>query len=274
MAAGICQWGVTAAAQTGTPAAEPPIPVVEVAAVRDVDEMPYRKIFKGMEVFEQHRQMAPAAALRFRLYPRAKNASFEGLALTLTGDKTSIPVKIEDDHTFELPKNPDLVRDNVFVATNKKAGTYAWRVDIRTPGLPPSTRRLGDLRLECKVDMKGAELRQMVRDPSIMALVAIGDPCTFRTFTNPFFADRPVFNVTLVAGTRRESIASEWMYNNSARAFPEAVYELTDWRYARDRQYVPPIADSSWPDDTLLYFEYFDDPAPADAPAAHQEPQS
>ena len=29
-----------------------------------------------------------------------------------------------------------------------------WRTEIRTPGLPPNTRRLGDLRLECHVGME------------------------------------------------------------------------------------------------------------------------
>ena len=31
--------------------------------------------------------------------------------------------------------------------------------------------------------------------------------------------------------------------------------------HARDRQYIPAIFDASWPDDTLLEFEYLDDPA-------------
>ncbi|MDL2356863.1 MAG: hypothetical protein QFF03_16550 [Pseudomonadota bacterium] len=239
--------------------AETAVQVVEVAGLRDVDEKRYRKIFKGMEVFEENHQLAPAASLRFRLYPRSKNASFAGLRVNLSRDGTNMPIALDDDHSFRLPKSADMAKDDALVTTNKKLGTYAWRVDIRTPGLPPNTRRLGDLRLECKVDMKGAELRQMIRDPSIMALVAVSDPCTFRTFTNPFFADRPVFNVTLVSGTRRESIASDWLYGNSTRVMPDAMYELVDWRYTRDRQYIPPIADSNWPDDTLLEFDYMDD---------------
>lgn len=245
--------------------AQSAVPVVEVAGLRDVDEKSYRRIFKGMQVFEENHQLAPAASLRFRLYLRSRNASFAGLRVKLSGDKTDIPITLDDDHGFSLPRSAAMAADDALLTTNKKPGTYAWRVDIRTPGLPPNTRRLGDLRLECKVDMKGAELRQMVRNPSIMALAAVSDPCTFRTFTNPFFADRPVFNVTLVSGARRESIASEWLYANSIRAMPEAMYELADWRYTRDRLYIPPIADSSWPDDTLLEFEYMDD-----APASDQ----
>jgi hypothetical protein len=254
--------------------AETAMQVVEVAGLRDVDEKRYRKIFKGMEIFAENHHLAPAASLRFRLYPRSKNASFAGLRVKLSGDRTNIPVTLDDDHSFSLPKSADVAKDDAFLTTNKKLGSYAWRVDIRTPGLPPNTRRLGDLRLECKVDMKGAELRQIIRDPSIMALVAVSDPCTYRTFTNPFFADHPVFNITLVSGARRESIASDWLYANSARAMPDAMYELADWRYTRDRQYIPPIADGSWPDDTLLEFDYMDDLRDANKGGAATAPAS
>lgn len=249
-----------AAGQPDVASQAEPVQVVQVTALRDADEKRYRKIFKGMKIFEENHRLAPAAALRFRLYPRSKDASFDGLVVKLSGEKTNIDVRLDEDHSFSLPQSVDAATDDAMITTNKKNGTYAWRVDIRTPGLPPNTRRLGDLRLECKVDMKGAELRQIIRNPSIMALAAVADPCTFRTFQNPFFADYPVFNVTLVFDARRESIASEWLYANSTRAMPEVMYELADWRYTRDRQYVPPIFDSGWPDDTLLEFEFMDDP--------------
>lgn len=260
VAALLCGSGAALAAdQAQASSTQAAMPTVQVAALRDVDDKPYCKIFEGMAVFEANHYLAPLAALRFRLYPRARNASFDGLRVRLSGEKINLAVELDQDHSFSLPSSADAARDDAMLTTNKRKGTYAWRVDIRTPGLPPNTRRLGDLRLECKVDMKGAELRQVIRNPSIMALAAVADPCTFRTFQNPFFADRPVFNVVLVSGTRREAIGSEWLYANSARPMPEVMYELADWRYTRDRQYVPPIFDSSWPDDTLLEFEYMDD---------------
>lgn len=252
-------WALCAAQQA--PAAQ----VVVVQATVDADEVPYARFLKGMAVFEQNRQLAPAATLRFRLYPRAKDASFDGLVLTLAGGGREMRIELDPRQGFALPDLPELARAGAVVMTNKRSGTYAWRVDIRTPGLPPNTRRLGDLRLECKVDMKGAALRRVVRNPALVAMSAVDDPCTYRTFEYPFFAERPVFNVTLVWGTRRESLAAEWLYTNSARHLPEAVYALADWRYTRDRQYVPPIADRSWPDDTLVVFEYMDDETEAGA---------
>lgn len=247
------------------PQQAPAAQVVVVQATLDADEVPYARFMKGMAVFEQNRQLAPAATLRFRLYPRARDASFDGLVLTLAGGGHDMRIELDAHQGFTLPNLPELARAGALVMTNKKSGSYAWRVDIRTPGLPPNTRRLGDLRLECKVDMKGAELRRIVRNPSLAALSAVDDPCTYRSFENPFFAERPLFNVTLVWGTRRESLAAEWLYANSARHLPEAVYALADWRYTRDRQYVPPIADRSWPDDTLVEFEYMDDETDAGA---------
>ena len=64
----------------------------------------------------------------------------------------------------------------------------------------------------------------------------------------------------LVSGQREESISAEWMYGNSARAYPDAILDLADWRHAKDRLYIPPIADQSWPNDTVLKFDYMDDP--------------
>ena len=90
---------------------------------------------------------------------------------------------------------------------NRKAGTLTWRAEIRTPGLPPNTRRLGDLRLECEVGM-AARLISNTR-PGLFGwidkLFPEGpDYCHRAEPRYLFFADRPLFSVTMVAGARRE----------------------------------------------------------------------
>ena len=59
------------------------------------------------------------------------------------------------------------------------------------------------------------------------------------------------------------------MYDNRARLFPDAILARADWRYTRDRHYIAALADAGWPDDTLLYCAFMDDPDdPNQTPAA------
>lgn len=44
--------------------------------------------------------------------------------------------------------------DDAQAVPNRKAQSMTSRTEIRTPGLLPDTRRLGDLRLECRVGME------------------------------------------------------------------------------------------------------------------------
>lgn len=258
LGAALLSWHMGAAARAPSQQQNAPQQIL-VHGIRAVDQASYRKIFSGMQVFRENRQLAPAASLRYRLYPRAADATFEGLTMTLVADGVDIPVPVDAGQFFDLPEDAAFARAGASLMTNQKDGAYAWRVDIRTPGLSPNTRRLGDLRLECKVDTTGAHLRNIILTPAIALSAAVGDPCMLSSFENPFFADHPVFNVTLVSGTRRESIAADWMYANSARFLPDAILAYPDWRRGRDRQYIAALSDSSWPDSTLLYFDYMDD---------------
>jgi hypothetical protein len=74
-----------------------------------------------------------------------------------------------------------------------------------------------------------------------------------------FFAERPLFGVTLVAGDRREMLPVNKLYAGISRN-PMTASELEhcDCEVLIDRTYYAPLADRSWPDDTLLEFEYMD----------------
>ena len=78
----------------------------------------------------------------------------EGVELEVAGDSIAIPLKVAPDQTFTLERNRTALKENAQVIPNRKAGAMTWRADVRTPGLPPNVRRLGDLRLECAVGMK------------------------------------------------------------------------------------------------------------------------
>jgi hypothetical protein len=246
-------------AQRAAPRALPP---VEVTALRDPVEKSYRKIVRGMDLFEQRRSLAPQAALRFRLVPRRRDTNIDEVALKIVGDTVQIPVTIDPDHTFTLGRFPQALAEDATVIPNRRAGTMTWRTDIRTPGLPRDTRRLGDLRLECLV---GLEAGLISNNRSIFAEIArlISD----RGYCNQpaphylFFADRPLWSVTLVDGSHREVLPVDQLYAGSSRQpLDRNDLETCDCEVLLDRTYYAPLGDRRWSDDTLLEFEYMDDP--------------
>lgn len=249
------------------------LPPVEVRALRNPVEKSYRKIVQGMDLFEQRRSLAPNAPLRFKLLPRNRNTSMEGIAMSIAGETVDIPVPVAEDNTFTLGRFPQALKENAVVTPNRQARTMTWRTDIRTPGLPPNTRRLGDLRLECQVGIES----DLISDPSFISrLVRGANYCDQREVLYLYFAERPLWSVTLVAGNRREVLPVDQLYAGISRhPMTRSELDACDCEILIDRTYYAPLGDRSWPDDTLLVFEYMDDGtalAASGATATLQEP--
>jgi hypothetical protein len=219
--------------------AQQSVPKVEVqGTAQDRDEKSYRAMLAGMDVFEKNRALAPTASLRFKVFPRRAGVAMAGLVLQIAGDRTGIPIPLAADQTFTLP---------------------AWRADIRSRGVPPNTRRLGDLLLECRVAMAG-DLVAYVHHPINMLIAKMDDPCRTMPINLFYFADRPVFSVTLVSGSRRSILPAALLHGPAAPMMPDRE----DWIFLRERVYMvkfKSLYDQGWPDDTLLQFDYMDDDA-------------
>ncbi len=272
----LTSWNVCAAdtqENTGR-AATIALPAVEVSALRDPVEKSYRKIVKGMDLFERRRGLAPAASLRFKLLPRIRGTNMEGITLSIVGDTVHISVPVAADDTFVFERSRRALDEDAAVVPNRKAHSMTWRTDIRTPGLPPNTRRLGDLRLECLVGMEAGLVSNMPSSiiGDIVGLVADRGYCDQRIPHYLFFAERALWTVTLVHGSRRELLSVDDMYAGISRSpMTSSDLRYCDCELLLDRTYYAPLGDRSWPDDTLLEFEYMDDgvaPAASDSPAA------
>jgi hypothetical protein len=137
--------------------------------------------------------------------------------------------------------------------------------------LPPGTRRLGDLRLECLVGMEAG----LVSNSSPLfgwisnALTSPEQVCGNADGNFLFFTERPLFSVTLQAGNRTEILPFHMLYAGGDQTPDMLPY--CDCQVLLDRTYYAPIWDRSWPDDTLVSFDYMDDP-PAEAPAPEARP--
>jgi hypothetical protein len=245
-----------ASAQERAPAL--PSVTITAKALRDPVEKSYRRMVRGMDLFERRQALAPQAPLRFKLLPRHSDTDMRNIRLDVVGSSVETRVPVAPDDTFVLQRDRLALAEDARVVPDRKAGTMTWRTEIRTPGLPPGTRRLGDLRLECEVGMEAGLVsnRRGLFDRLVGALVDTPDYCARPDQHYLFFADQPLFSVTLVAGARREVLPVARLYGG-ATDDPDIRSDLPycDCEVLLDRSYALPLADASWPDDTLVEFE-------------------
>ena len=250
-----------AAAQENKPAGV--LPSVTATATRDPVEKSYRKMISGMDLFERLHGMAPNATLRFKLLPRRPNTDVDHIVLEVLGTTFSERIPIAPDHTFTLERNRKAFDEDAAVTTNRRKLSMTWRAEIRTPGLPPGTRRLGDLRLECRVGLQADLVSNTNPIIARIANLFAGTEgyCERKDPRYLFFAERPLFSVALTAGARHEILPIDKLYAEASDD-PGLKYDLPycDCEVLVDRTYFLPLGDHSWPDDTLVEFEYMDDP--------------
>lgn len=252
-----------AAAQETLQKSVPALPSVTISAKanRDPVEKSYRKMVRGLDLFEKERARSPGALLRFKLLPRRPETDMNSIQIDVIGPTVDFVVQIAPDHTFTLPRNQAAFDDDAQVIPNRKKQSMTWRTEIRTPGLPPNTRRLGDLRLECRVGMEAGLISNSSSLIGRIASALLDTPayCDRKEPRYLFFSDRPLFSVALVAAGRREILPVNQLYA-AASDDPALKDDLPycDCEVLLDRTYFLPLGDASWPDDTLVEFDYMD----------------
>jgi len=240
------------------------LPTVTISAKANLEpvEKSYRKMIRGMDLFEKERGLSPNASLRFKLLQRRRETDLKHIEMEVVGSTVDFAVPIAPDGTFTLERNPRAYDENAQVTPNRRAQSMTWRSDIRTPSLPLNTRRLGDLRLECRVGMEAGLISNTHNIVGRMVKAMLDTPayCDRQAPLYLFFADRPLFSVAMAAGQRREILSIDKLYA-AASDDPGLKDELPycDCEVLIDRTYVLPLGDRSWPDDTLVEFEYMED---------------
>lgn len=223
-------------------------------------EKSYRKMLRGMDLFEREHTLAPQAELRFKLLPRKRDTNMAIAQIEVYSRTVDFTLPVAADGTFALPRHAKAQAEDARVASDRRLRSLTWRVDIRTPGLPANVRRLGDLRLECRVGMESGLVSEGTSLVGAIAKVFDSpDYCRRKEPRYYFFAERPLFNVTLVHGNRRESLPIQRLYAgaidepNLARDLPSCDCEVLV-----ERTYELPLGDPGWPDDTRVELEYMD----------------
>jgi hypothetical protein len=249
---------LAALAPSGAALAADPIPQVLVPYVRDPVDKSYVKMIKGMDRFERDNALAPAATLRFRLLPRLPASRMSGITLRVAGDNVSLPLALDADNSFVLPRSAQALREDAAVVANRKSDSMTWRAWVHSPALAPGTRRLGDLRLECRVGMDAG----LVSNSSPIfgwlsnILTDTDQVCNNADGNYLFFADRPLFSVTLRDGARSEVLPFKMLYAGGEQS--RETLPFCDCQVLLDRSYYAPLWDRSWSDDTVLEFDHMD----------------
>jgi hypothetical protein len=224
------------------------------------DTKPYRSFIDAMASFEKNQSLAPNSVLRFTVMPWHDKEVLHGLTLRLVGKTIERDIPVAADGSFSLELDDRAAGDKAKLISNKPVGTLVWRTNVRTPGLAANTRRLGDLRLECEVEFAANIAPYVWGNYSATPAQA----CHDSFYGKSWFADVPVFAVTLVDGTRREVLParSVWGFHLPVRSVPYADHRdgelsmLTDWHdYMRERLFTVPIEETTWSDDTLVVLD-------------------
>lgn len=225
---------VVAFAFAGTGAMAQEVPQqVDVKGIKNPQMRAYRSVWAGLDAFDEHRALAPQAdAVRFRIKPYAANKDgvIDGITLHIVGKGDAIAVPIADSQ-FTIARNQRAYDDNADLMFNHKRYLFKTFAEVRTPGVPSNARRLGDLRLECQVNVA------MVKKEAPFYIVAAANALFMTTDwckklgIQMSVPTEQLSKVTMVHGERKKNVA---------------LTELS----------MGALVDQSWPDDTLVELEY------------------
>jgi len=207
---------------------------IKVNDLRDPEVRKYKAILAGLDAFDDGHAMAPKAeAVRFRIEPRAGAGQALLPSARLGGnDGFSLALTVGADGGFSVPRSQAALDAKSELVLNQKRRDYKVTPTVRSPGLPDNVRRLGDLRLECRVNVAIAK----EEIPLWIVLTAntvlrTRDWCGFTidgklNFT--FSHSRPVNGAVLVDGNRSANLET------------------------RGRGFDVPISDTRWSDEALI----------------------
>jgi hypothetical protein len=217
-----------------------PGPLVVVNGTRSPDLQPYRYMLSGLDAFDDYHALAPnAAEVRFRLTRRDKAPAdaLDGLAVRISGEHSDIALPLDAQQRFTLPRNEQAEQaeqENADIVLNKKKRDFSFWPDVRSAGVPDGMRRLGDIRLECRVLVAiGKNHIPFMLRAMINTLTLSTDWCGWQKFKLSVRGDGPIARATLLAGDQR---------------VPLQVSE-------NGRSYSVPVGDKQYADDTLIEVE-------------------
>ncbi|MDQ6880709.1 MAG: hypothetical protein M3150_01265, partial [Pseudomonadota bacterium] len=104
----------TAACAQERSSALPPV-TISAKANRDPVEKLYRRMVRGMDLFERRHALAPEASLRFRLLPRHHDSDMRDIRVDVVGKSVETRVPVAPDNTFVLTRDRQAFDEDAMV---------------------------------------------------------------------------------------------------------------------------------------------------------------
>lgn len=200
-------WALAALLLAGAPALAAETRTVVVQDVRAPELKTYRVMRAGLDSFDANHALAPEALeLRFRLRPvsRAAEEGQPALKLRISLDASSIPLPLAPDDSFVLPRNGQAEAENGDLVLNRKKGAWRWLPEVVSVGVPPTMRRLGDLRLECRVLVAVMKAERTFLQRAIVNTALLSsDWCGVENITTATVTTRKLKSAHVLAGDTR-----------------------------------------------------------------------
>lgn len=223
LAACLMAW-TPAFAQDASPAApdaDPPPPQVVVTSMKDPYRIAYRNILKALDAQADNPQLAPGARMRWMLFAKDGRPLAQPPAITVAGSAGQIDVVQDSDGAFDLPAAVSGLGDDVELRIGAKRGDVLLVPLVETGGVDASSRRLGDLRLECEMAWR------LEYDDIPFALKAamklMGSPCGSKHFDVAFHVRHRLASATIARDGRATALRLGWR----SLAFYAPLYDGT-----------------------------------------------
>jgi hypothetical protein len=233
--------GIAAAAEEKDPG------TVHINALKNPELKSYRAIVAGLDKFDALHALAPGVpVLRFQVEARSKRKGENveagpPLAARIAADDFSIPLVLDQDARFSVPRSQAAWNAKAELILNRKKYEARAEPFIRTPGLADDRYRMGDVRLDCQVKVAIAkEEMPFWANGLINGILLTTDWCSWFKGETPkggsrFWSHKA--GAALSAATLREG----------GRSIPLEV---------EGKSFRLPIGDASWSNDALVELEF------------------
>jgi hypothetical protein len=232
---------------------------VHVNAMKNPELKSYRAIVAGLDKFDDLHALAPGVPqLRFQVEARSKDDKPQDtapLAARIAADDFSIPLTLDRDARFSVPRSQAAYDAKAELILNRKKRAARVETYVRTPGLADDRYRMGDVRLDCQVKIAiGKEEIPFWANALVNSILLTTDWCSWFKGMTPKGGDRSWSHkagAALSAATLREGERS------MALKVDGKTFRL-------------PIGDTSWSNDAIVELVFAQDAGapPEAAPGA------
>ena len=193
---------LAALATQAAPAARPEAATSDVLVVgqREPFRLSARALRAAQATFgEQRSRFAPASSLRFVASLTRGTAAAGPIALRLTDGTRSLPIVLDPDGVFALPTLPE---GKWWLEGNHGPRRIRIRPQVLSPGSERYDRRLGDIRLQCRVFWAMGKADAPLLAAPLVGMIDAAGACNSRRIGFHERTPRPIRTAMLVEGSR------------------------------------------------------------------------